>query len=89
MGPVLSAVGFTQAGVAAGSIAAGVQSAIGSVSAGSAFAVLQSIGAAGLGMVGAVAVPVAVPAAVRAVATVPNPLQLCGNHRSQQAVGLI
>ncbi|QRV85388.1 interferon-induced 6-16 family protein [Ceratobasidium sp. AG-Ba] len=40
-------LGFTTAGVAAGSIAAGIQSAFygGAVSAGSAFAVMQSIGA--------------------------------------------
>jgi len=35
-------------GVVAGSVAAGVQSVIGNVAAGSAFAALQSIGAAGL-----------------------------------------
>uniref|UniRef100_A0A8C9WCY0 Interferon alpha-inducible protein 27-like protein 2-like n=1 Tax=Scleropages formosus TaxID=113540 RepID=A0A8C9WCY0_SCLFO len=50
---VLGAVGFTAAGVAAGSYAAGMMSATavangGAVAAGSAVAVLQSIGAAGL-----------------------------------------
>lgn len=44
----LSAVGFTTSGVAKASIAAGIQSAIGSVEAGSAFAIAQSIGAKGL-----------------------------------------
>ena len=42
---VLSAVGFKASGVAAGSIAAGVQASIGSVKAGSAFAAAQSLGA--------------------------------------------
>ncbi|KAI9145798.1 hypothetical protein BKA69DRAFT_1049618 [Paraphysoderma sedebokerense] len=47
----LGAVGFTSAGVAAGSAAAGIQSAVygGYVASGSAFAVCQSIGAAGVG----------------------------------------
>ena len=47
----LAAAGFTAGGVAAGSIAAGVQSAVygGAVASSSVFAVLQSIGAAGLG----------------------------------------
>ena len=38
----LSALGFGSAGVAAGSVAAGVQSGIGAVAAGSAFAAAQS-----------------------------------------------
>ncbi len=42
-----TAAGFTSSGIAAGSIAAGVQSSIGSVAAGSTFATLQSIGATG------------------------------------------
>ena len=51
--PALSAIGFTSSGVAAGSIAAGVQSSIGSVAAGSLFASLQSAGAtAALGTAG-------------------------------------
>ncbi|KAL9952974.1 hypothetical protein ACROYT_G040308 [Oculina patagonica] len=47
----LSAVGFAAGGVAAGSIAAGIQSAVygGAVSSTSAFATLQSVGAAGMG----------------------------------------
>ena len=45
---VLPAVGFTAGGVAAGSVAAAAQSSIGAVAAGSWFATLQSIGAAGL-----------------------------------------
>ena len=44
----LSTIGFSAAGVVGGSIAAGVQSGIGSVAAGSTFAVLQSAGAAGI-----------------------------------------
>lgn len=55
---VLGAVGFTTAGVAAGSIAASVQSAVygGSVASGSAFALLQSAGAAGIGAAGNAAI---------------------------------
>lgn len=47
---VLGAAGFTAAGVTAGSVAAGVQSAVygGTVASTSAFAALQSAGAAGL-----------------------------------------
>ena len=46
---LLSALGFTPSGVAAGSLAAAWQASIGNVAAGSTFAMLQSIGAAGLG----------------------------------------
>ncbi|XP_020620840.1 interferon alpha-inducible protein 27-like protein 2A [Orbicella faveolata] len=48
---VLTAAGFTTGGVAAGSIAAGIQSTVygGAVGSTSLFAVLQSAGAAGLG----------------------------------------
>ena len=55
---LLTAAGFTAGGVAAGSIAAAVQSAFygGSVGAGSAFAVLQSAGAAGIGLAGNAAI---------------------------------
>ncbi len=49
--PILSAVGFTSAGVAAGSAAAAIQSGIGNVAAGSFFAAAQS--AAATGAVGA------------------------------------
>ncbi|KAI4596567.1 hypothetical protein KJ359_005323 [Pestalotiopsis sp. 9143b] len=48
--PALSAVGFTPAGIAAGSIAAGVHSTIGNVAAGSLFATLQSAGMGGYGV---------------------------------------
>ena len=49
-GAALGAVGFTSTGVAVGSIAAGVQSALygGSVAAGSVFALCQSAGATGV-----------------------------------------
>lgn len=47
-GLLLPAVGFTSAGVAAGSLAAATQASIGSVVAGSAFATCQSIGATGV-----------------------------------------
>lgn len=48
----LSAIGFTTAGVAAGSVAAGIQSAVygEAVASGSIFAGLQSAGAAGIGV---------------------------------------
>lgn len=44
----ITAAGFTGVGVAAGSMAAGVQAGIGNVAAGSLFAALQSAGAAGV-----------------------------------------
>lgn len=55
---VISGLGFTAGGVAAGSIAAGVQSAFygGAVASGSVFAVLQSAGAAGIGWAGNAAI---------------------------------
>lgn len=43
----LTAVGFAPAGIAAGSLAASIQSTIGTVAAGSMFATLQSLGASG------------------------------------------
>lgn len=46
---LLPLLGFTAGGIAAGSAAAGWQSSIGAVAAGSLFAVLQSLGATGLG----------------------------------------
>ncbi|RKL41052.1 hypothetical protein BFJ72_g5947 [Fusarium proliferatum] len=45
--PAISAAGFTTEDVSAGLLAAGIQSGIGSVVAGSAFATLQSAGAGG------------------------------------------
>ena len=69
MGIVLGLIGFTSAGIAAGSIAAAIHSWIGVVSAGSLFAFLQSVGAAGVGIVGNVLVPVAVVGGVAAVAS--------------------
>ncbi|GFY50367.1 hypothetical protein TNIN_299931 [Trichonephila inaurata madagascariensis] len=47
-GLALPVLGFTSAGVGAGTIAAGIQSQIGCVAAGSTFATLQSAGAAGM-----------------------------------------
>jgi hypothetical protein len=44
----LTYAGFTKTGIAAASTAAGIQSSIGNVVAGSTFAVLQSAGATGL-----------------------------------------
>ncbi|KAK3935436.1 hypothetical protein QBC46DRAFT_413049 [Diplogelasinospora grovesii] len=49
--PVLGAFGFSSGGVVAGSIAAGIQSAIGNVAAGSGFATLTSAGMGGYGTV--------------------------------------
>jgi hypothetical protein len=51
---IISAVGFTSGGVAAGSIAAGVQAGLGGIIVkGGTFAVLQSAGATGAGIFGA------------------------------------
>ncbi len=55
---IIPAFGFTQAGVLAGSTAAGIQSSIGIVAAGSSFATFQSLGALGLGILGTAALPV-------------------------------
>lgn len=57
IGTSMSAFGFTSSGIGAGTLAAGVQSGIGNVAAGSAFATLQSFGALG-GFVGMAAVGV-------------------------------
>lgn len=62
----ISGAGFTTSGVAAGSFAAGVQSGIGLVGAGSPFASLQSLGALGVGILGASASPIALGAALGA-----------------------
>ena len=52
----IPAIGFGAAGIIEGSIAAGIQSAVGNVAAGSAFAALQGLGASGvLGAIGATA----------------------------------
>lgn len=55
---ILSAAGFTAGGVAAGSVAAAVQSTVygGAVGPASIFAVLQSAGAAGIGLIGKFAI---------------------------------
>jgi hypothetical protein len=50
---VASLAGFGAAGIVGGSVAAGIQSGIGNVAAGSAFAILQSWGATGLFLNGA------------------------------------
>ncbi len=52
------------AGVAKGTIAAGIHSYIGSVAAGSVFAGSQSLGALGLGVIGAHVVPIAIGAGI-------------------------
>jgi hypothetical protein len=67
--PVVQAVGFTAAGIAADSAAAGMMSSAaiaggGGVAGGSAVAVLQGIGAAGAVPLGIAAATVAVPAVV-------------------------
>ncbi|KAL7638103.1 UNVERIFIED_CONTAM: hypothetical protein RMT77_011728 [Armadillidium vulgare] len=49
---VLGGLGFTAGGVAASSMAAAWQASIGNVVAHSLFAVLQSVGAAGMGAIG-------------------------------------
>ncbi len=59
----ITAIGFSSAGPVAGSIAAGIQSGIGSVVAGSAFATVQSIGMATI--IG-VSAPIAIGASVGA-----------------------
>jgi hypothetical protein len=56
----VSALGFGQAGVVAGSTAAGIQSGIGLVQAGSWFAYGQSLGALGGGIFGAAFWPVTI-----------------------------
>ena len=61
---VISAVGFTKAGVLAGSTAAAAHSAIGAVAAGSSFATFQSLGALGLGILGPAVIPVAITTGV-------------------------
>ena len=53
----LAVAGFGTAGVAAGSLAAGIQSGIGNVVAGSLFATAQSVGAVGLAQGTAAAIP--------------------------------
>eukprot|EP00445_Apocalathium_hangoei_P059530 CAMPEP_0204091452 /NCGR_PEP_ID=MMETSP0360-20130528/189412_1 /ASSEMBLY_ACC=CAM_ASM_000342 /TAXON_ID=268821 /ORGANISM="Scrippsiella Hangoei, Strain SHTV-5" /LENGTH=265 /DNA_ID=CAMNT_0051040717 /DNA_START=90 /DNA_END=889 /DNA_ORIENTATION=- len=55
-GPILSLFGFGVAGVTSGSLAALWQASMGSIAAGSLFAVLQSVAAAGLGFTGAAVV---------------------------------
>ena len=47
-GVIPMAIGFGTAGIAAGSIAAGIQSSIGAVSAGSTFATMTSMGMTGV-----------------------------------------
>ncbi len=60
----MSVAGFTTKGVASGSFASAVQSGIGNVGAGSCFAMFQSMGAMGLGILGPYAVPLIAGAAV-------------------------
>jgi len=63
-GALISLTGFTTNGVAAGSIAAGIQSTIGAVQAGSTFATLQSLGALGQGILGASVASVLLPTVI-------------------------
>jgi hypothetical protein len=63
---VISGLGFTSGGVTAGSVAAGVQSGIGLVQAGSTFSYLQALGALGQGILGSYALPVIVVVGVGA-----------------------
>ncbi len=61
---VIPVLGWTVSGVAAGSTAAGIQSGIGLVAAGSKFACLQSLGSLGFGVFGTAVVPVVLCTAV-------------------------
>ena len=61
---IIPAFGWTAGGVAAGSTAAGIQSGIGIVAAGSNFACLQSLGSLGFGVFGTAVVPVVLCTAV-------------------------
>lgn len=72
--PALAMAGFGSEGVAAGSLAAGVQSGIGNVVAGSAFAGLQSAGAGGAGAA-VLAAAVQIPAAVAVGMTVADAMK--------------
>ena len=47
-GGILTGLGFGSAGIVGGTVAAGIQAGIGNVVAGSAFAALQALGAAGI-----------------------------------------
>ncbi|KAF6039679.1 hypothetical protein EB796_002010 [Bugula neritina] len=64
---ILGAIGFGSGGVIGGSVAAGIQSSIGNVAAGSVFSALQSLGAAGLSMSGLAAATVTVGSAASGV----------------------
>jgi hypothetical protein len=57
---IISLVGFGAKGVAAGSIAAAKHAVIGSVAAGSKFALFQKMGALGYGVFGTAVLPVAI-----------------------------
>ena len=71
---VLPAIGFTAGGIASGSIAASIQSGIGNVVAGSAFASLQSAGMSGaLPAIGVAAGTVSMAAGAVALAELPEP----------------
>lgn len=66
LAPFLPLLGFGEGGVVAGSLAAGTQAGIGNVAAGSTFATLQSMGAAGIGTKALVATGAVVGAGVTA-----------------------
>jgi hypothetical protein len=71
---VLPAIGFTAEGIAAGSIAASIQSGIGNVAAGSTFAALQSAAMSGaMNALGAAAGTVSLASGAVALAEPPRP----------------
>ena len=80
---VLSAAGFTAGGVAASSLAAGVQSAVygGAVGSTSIFAALQSAGAAGMGVVAKVIIGSAAGGAATYVKSNVSPCNVAGKPR--------
>ena len=81
---VLGAVGFTAGGVAAGSIAAFIQSTVygGSVASGSAFALAQSAGATGIGVAGNVAIGGITAGITGGLTALGNYVFVCFNYKS-------
>ncbi|KAF1962777.1 hypothetical protein CC80DRAFT_487252 [Byssothecium circinans] len=81
---VLGALGFTGEGVAAGSIAAGIQSSIGDVAAGSLFATLMSAGQAGAGLGAVQGVVGGVAGVAAAAANAPGLIGIAGEEREKK-----